>query len=193
MPRSDPELIRDSRDGNATAWHEFVDRYAPLVYTIACRFVPSRADAIFQSVFTLAYRELASLSNQPRLITWIITTTYRECQRSGQDTVTSSDRDTSSIDSPALSSEEISRWEHFHRVHQAFNMLCPRCQERLKARLFGAPVSGYLDHDVVDTHRAAVEGKLDPTVINCLKEIEAILADIGIDGDPQAVKVERLS
>jgi RNA polymerase sigma factor (sigma-70 family) len=84
--RDDPaviDLVARARDGDAQAWNEIVDRYAPLVWFICKRFQLSRADVddVGQTVWLLLVEQLGNLRQPAALPGWLATTTQRECLR----------------------------------------------------------------------------------------------------------------
>ena len=82
MYRDDSELVQACLNKSEVAWKELVARYAPLVYSIPLRSGMSLADAddVFQNVFTIIFRRLASLRDQKLLAAWVIRITHHECQ-----------------------------------------------------------------------------------------------------------------
>jgi RNA polymerase sigma factor (sigma-70 family) len=84
--RDDPSvvgLVIRARDGDADAWHDIVERYAPLLWAICRRYDLARADAddVGGSVWLRLVEHLATLRDPAALPGWIATTTQRECLR----------------------------------------------------------------------------------------------------------------
>ena len=81
--RSDPRLIQACLAGDEVAWSELVEKYERLVLSVArkCGLSDTDADDVFQIVFTILYRRLEARTDQTRLSSWLITTTYRESWR----------------------------------------------------------------------------------------------------------------
>src|SRR6201995_3872976 len=84
--RDDPHvvaLVTRASGGDQGAWHELVDRYAPLVYTICTRYRLSNHDIedVGQSVWLLLVEQLGKLREPAALPGWLATTTKRECLR----------------------------------------------------------------------------------------------------------------
>ena len=84
--RDDPHvvaLVTRASGGNQDAWHELVDRYAPLVYTICTRYRLSNHDIedVGQNVWLLLVEQLGKLREPAALPGWLATTTARECLR----------------------------------------------------------------------------------------------------------------
>ena len=84
--RDDPHvvaLVTRAAGGDQDAWHELVDRYAPLVYTICTRYRLSNHDIedVGQNVWLLLVEQLGKLREPAALPGWLATTTARECLR----------------------------------------------------------------------------------------------------------------
>jgi RNA polymerase sigma factor (sigma-70 family) len=76
-------LVIRARNGDAQAWDDLVERYAPLIWSICRRYRLSRADTddVGQSVWLRLVDQLASLRDPAALPGWLATTTRRECAR----------------------------------------------------------------------------------------------------------------
>src|ERR1700755_2947533 len=84
--RDDPHvvaLVTRASGGDQGAWHELIDRYAPLVYTICTRYRLSHYDIADgrQNVCLLLVEQLGKLREPAALPGWLATTTARECLR----------------------------------------------------------------------------------------------------------------
>ena len=84
--RDDPRVVAlgtRASGGDQDAWHELVDRYAPLVYTICTRYRLSNHDIedVGQNVWLLLVEQLGKLREPAALPGWLATTTARECLR----------------------------------------------------------------------------------------------------------------
>ena len=84
--RDDPRvvaLVTRASGGDQDAWHELVERYASLVYTICTRYRLSNHDIedVGQSVWLLLVEQLGKLREPAALPGWLATTTARECLR----------------------------------------------------------------------------------------------------------------
>jgi RNA polymerase sigma factor (sigma-70 family) len=76
-------LVAAAIAGDEGAWNELIDRYAPLVMSVAARHRLSDADAqdVSQVVWLRLVEHLAELREPRALPMWIITTTRNECVR----------------------------------------------------------------------------------------------------------------
>lgn len=75
---SDIELIKQTLDGNQSAYTDLVKRHQRFVFTLALRFSKSREDAeeIAQDSFVKAYRSLISFQQQSKFSTWLYSIVY---------------------------------------------------------------------------------------------------------------------
>ena len=84
--RDDPsvaDLVARAAASDEAAWHELVDRYAPLVWSICVRHQLSRTDIedVGQTVWLRLVEHLENLREPAALPGWLATTTQRECVR----------------------------------------------------------------------------------------------------------------
>ena len=77
------DLVTSARNGDKQAWDELVERYAPLIWSICCRYRLCRADAedVGQAVWMHLVDHLDNLRDPAALPGWLATTTRRECCR----------------------------------------------------------------------------------------------------------------
>ncbi len=179
--RADPGLVRACLDGDEAAWKELVERYGRLVYSIPRRYGLSASDAddVFQNVFTIVLRRLGELRNQTCLSAWLITITHREAQRFSRCMKPSSELDENLMDEKAPPLEEFQRFERAQIVRQALNRLAPRDRDMLTALMQDPPPSY---EDLARRFDLAV-GSIGATRARCFKKLEAVLVEMGFDGD----------
>jgi len=84
--RDDPSvvaLVARVCEGDQEAWHELVERYAPLVWSICARYQLDRGDIddVGQTVWLLLVENLRNLREPAALPGWLATTTRHECLR----------------------------------------------------------------------------------------------------------------
>ena len=72
-----------AREGDEHAWSQLVDRFAPLVWSIArsFRLDHSSADDVFQEVWTQLSRNVGSIREPSRIAGWLSTTARNEALR----------------------------------------------------------------------------------------------------------------
>ena len=78
-----PDLVTHARTGDKQAWDTLVERYAPLIWSICCKYRLSHADAqdVGQSVWLRLVDQLDKIRDPAALTGWLATTTRRECGR----------------------------------------------------------------------------------------------------------------
>jgi RNA polymerase sigma factor (sigma-70 family) len=76
-------LVRRARNGDELAWDALVERYAPLIWSLCCRYQLDGADAgdVGQSVWLRLVDQLDKIRDPATLPGWLATTTRRECDR----------------------------------------------------------------------------------------------------------------
>jgi len=192
---SNSELIRQCRRGSETAWHQLVDRFGRLVYSIPRRYGMNASDAddIVQTVFTILFRRLDRLEESERLGAWLITTTQRECWRQMRQSRDAASRatdlegrsdpfDAASADGPTSRSpeDEARLWEEQHLIRRAMNELGGRCEELLTALFVQGPEQSY---EAVARKLNIPVGSVGPTRARCFAKLEKILAELGFEPD----------
>lgn len=179
MYRADPELVCACLAGDEGAWHALVKRYGRLVYSIPRRYGFSEADGddVFQAVMLSLHRSLGSLRETERLSSWLITTTHRECWRSGRKRSEMSALPDEQVDPDAPSPDQVANWERQHLVRTALRELGGRC-EKLLAMLFLDQESP--DYQTIATRLDIRVGSIGPTRARCFEKLTAILADLGL-------------
>ena len=97
-------LVARSASGDASAWDELVDRFAPLVWGIARahRLSDSDAEDAFQATWLLLLEHIDRLTHPERLAGWLATVARREALRIAQRSVRTLPVDE---EHPALSTE----------------------------------------------------------------------------------------
>jgi RNA polymerase sigma factor (sigma-70 family) len=185
--RDDPHvvaLVTRASGGDQGAWHELVDRYAPLVYTICTRYRLSNHDIedVGQNVWLLLVEQLSKLREPAALPGWLATTTARECLRvvtaaskAGR-LGTGLDDSVLFVDNTVID-EELLAAERNAALRAAFAELPPRCQQLLSMLLSDPP------HSYTDIHRelGIPIGSIGPQRARCLERMRrsSALAALG--------------
>jgi RNA polymerase sigma factor (sigma-70 family) len=185
--RDDPHvvaLVTRASGGDQGAWHELIDRYAPLVYTICTRYRLSNHDIedVGQNVWLLLVEQLGKLREPAALPGWLATTTARECLRvvtaasKAERLGTGLDDSVLFVDD-AVIDEEILVAERNAALRAAFAELPPRCQQLLSMLLSDPP------HSYADIHRelGIPVGSIGPQRARCLERMRrsSALAALG--------------
>lgn len=178
--QSDAALVQACLDDDETAWQKLVDRYGPLVYSIPRRLGLSEADAddIFQNVFLVVFKRLATLRTHTSLCAWLIKITHRECLHYFRRRPDYAELADEILDVAALLPEEVERWEQRALVREALSRLDPRSQAILQALFFEVVTPSY---EEVAQRLGVALGAVGPTRARSLKKLETILTSMGVD------------
>lgn len=179
--RDDPiviALVARARDGDQPAWDKLVERYAPLVWSICCRYRLSDADAhdAGQNVWLRLVEYLPSLRDPAALPGWLTTTTRRECLRvrragwqrerpsfSPSDDIPA-DEETTQVDRMLIEAERNSA------LREGFRLLEPQCQRLLSMLMHDPPVS----YARISANLSIPIGSIGPTRARCLDKLRRI-------------------
>ena len=186
--RDDPTvvaLVRRAKAGDRDAWHEIVERYAPLMWSVCARYRLSAADAedVAAVVWLRLVERLGSLRDPAALPGWLATTTRRECVNllRVRDRYSEYDED---IADPGLASDEwLLTQERQIALRAAFAELSEHCR-RLLSLLFSDPPTPY--HAISRTLGLPVGG-IGPNRQRCLDKLRrtgpmAALLDTSAEG-----------
>jgi RNA polymerase sigma factor (sigma-70 family) len=175
--RDDPSvvaLVARAGRGDQEAWDELVERYAPLVWNICCRYRLSEHDTqdVGQTVWLLLVEQLGRLREPAALPGWLATTTSRECLR----LVTAarkSQRVRSGLDDAAqfvddtVIDQEILLAERNAGVRAAFAELPPQCQRLLSMLMCDPPLS----YSEIHATLGIPVGSIGPQRARCLERM----------------------
>jgi RNA polymerase sigma factor (sigma-70 family) len=188
--RDDPRvvaLVTRASGGDQDAWHELVDRYAPLVYTICTRYRLSNHDIedVGQNVWLLLVEQLGKLREPAALPGWLATTTARECLRvvtaaSKTDRLSMGLDDSVLFVDDAVIDEELLLAERNAALRAAFAELPSRCQQLL-SMLISDPPHSYTE---INARLGIPVGSIGPQRARCLDRLRrsSSLTVLG-DGD----------
>ncbi|HEX3715667.1 MAG TPA: sigma-70 family RNA polymerase sigma factor [Trebonia sp.] len=179
--RDDPSvvaLVTRAAGADEGAWHELVERYAPLVWSICVRYQLSGADAedVAQTVWLGLVEQLASASlREPAALPgWLATTTQRECLRvlraRGRYEVFRTDPGDGGLTAAAdaaVIEEEILLAERNELLRAALAEL-PESEQRLIALLLRDPPLSYAEIGVI---LGMPPGSIGPTRQRCLRRL----------------------
>ncbi|GLI02200.1 RNA polymerase sigma factor [Phytohabitans aurantiacus] len=176
--RDDPVvvmLVARARSGEAEAWHQIVDRYAPLVWGICRRYRLSQADSedVGQNVWLKLHQHLASLRDPAALPGWLARTTYHECLavlRAAQQRRRAELADEAPVatDGGFAAIERDWERERWHiALREAYAQLRPHCRELL-ALLFEDPPVPYRE---IGERLGMKVGSIGPTRERCLADL----------------------
>ena len=179
--RDDPSvvaLVTRAAGSDEGAWHELVDRYAPLVWSICVRYQLGAADIedVGQTVWLGLVEQLANekLREPAALPGWLATTTQRECLRvlrvRGKYEVFGTDPDDGGIPAQAdamVIEEEILLAERNALLRAALAEL-PDADQQLLALLLRDPPLSYAE---IGDILGMKPGSIGPTRQRCLRRL----------------------
>ncbi|HEY1574789.1 MAG TPA: sigma-70 family RNA polymerase sigma factor [Pseudonocardiaceae bacterium] len=148
--RDDPvvvALVARAGAGDREAWHEIVERYAPLVWSVCARHRLTAADAddVGAMVWLRLVERLDSLRDPAALPGWLATTTHHECVNLLRVRDRYADHSTDDDDPPdpgPTSDEWLLTQERHIALRGAFAELSDHCR-RLLSLLFSDPPTPY--------------------------------------------------
>jgi RNA polymerase sigma factor (sigma-70 family) len=173
--RSDvAQLVRAAASGNDLAWHELVERFGGLVWSIARSYRLSHADAgdVVQCTWLKLVQHLGSLKNPDAVGAWLATTARRECLRlidGSKCQVPFGDELPEPPDEHAALDDELLRSERDSLLWQAVSLLRPEDQALVRMLASDPPasyaeISAALDMPI---------GSIGPTRARCLERLRA--------------------
>lgn len=179
--RDDPSvvaLVTRAAGSDERAWHELVDRYAPLVWSICVRYQLSGADIedVGQTVWLGLVEQLSSerLREPAALPGWLATTTQRECLRvlkaakKYEPFGTDPEEDNLAVQADAAAIEDlIITSERNALLRAALAELPPRCRHLLTLLLTDPPLS-YAEISVI---MRIPQGSIGPQRARCLERL----------------------
>jgi RNA polymerase sigma factor (sigma-70 family) len=181
-PREPAELVRDASQGDAGAWSALVDRFAPLVWSIARSYRLSQQDAadVSQTTWLRLAEHIHHVRQPERVGAWLATTAGRESLAvirrgkrqvpSEEDTLNAALDDDNFSDQPA---ERTLRAAESAELWRAFSGLPARSQLLLRL-LFSDPQPSYQE---IATLTGMPIGSIGPTRARCLQELRQLLND----------------
>ena len=181
------DLVTRARTGDQQAWDTLVERYAPLIWSICCRYrLGADADDIGQSVWLRLVGQLGKIRDPAALPGWLATTTRRECLRllgAARGPVAESyvvDAEAVPDDQAKTAEGVLLEAERHAVLREAFRDLAP-CDQRLIALLIEDPPVPYAE---ISARLRIPIGSIGPTRRRCLDKLRrhpAIAAMIDTD------------
>jgi RNA polymerase sigma factor (sigma-70 family) len=169
------DLVRAARDGDRAAWNRLVERYMPLVLSVAGRYHLNANDVadVSQTVWLRLIEHLDCIREPRALPGWIVTTTKNEALRLLNirrrtvpvDPQTSLDF-VGAADSPDIESDLL-RLERQQALREGLRELRPQHRELLMLLLADPPLS----YDDISRQLGMPKGSIGPTRARCLEAL----------------------
>jgi RNA polymerase sigma factor (sigma-70 family) len=172
-------LVSQAAAGHRDAWNDIVERYAPLIWSICCRYGLGSVDAadVAQAVWLHLVDQLDQLRDPGALPGWLASTTIRECLRrlpgrGADDRIRGWHPPQSAADT--VIDEEILAGRHM-ALRAAFAGLPPRCQQLLSL-LTSDPPHSYAE---ISAELGIPVGSIGPYRARCLDRLRShpVIAD----------------
>jgi RNA polymerase sigma factor (sigma-70 family) len=183
---SDRDLIRRCRQGNMGAWHQLLNKYEGLVYSIPLRYGLSRDDAadIAQLTFTILVQSLDALPEDSRLGAWLATVarrhTWRLLERNRRERPDERLEGMDIAESAVVlgkksdAAESIEHWELSEWLKAGLSKLGEPCRELLVA-LYFEPERTSSSYAEVAERLGRPVGSIGPSRARCLKRLRRVL------------------
>lgn len=192
--RTNTELIKRCRQGDAVAWQQLVDRYSRLVLGSCVRQGLSQTEAedVAQEVFLALAQSLAALDDPERLPGWLLTTArrlvWRQVQKRRRDgplqhaDITDAEPVTPlrPLFGRMLSMDELlAGWSAQEVLAQGMQRMDARCQKLLTLLFLDSDEPSY---DVIASQLGLPKGSIGPTRNRCLQQLRTILERLEAGG-----------
>ncbi|RMG52072.1 MAG: sigma-70 family RNA polymerase sigma factor [Acidobacteria bacterium] len=181
----DVRLIGLCLQGDARAWEALLKRYRRLIYSIPTRkygLAPQDADDVFQAVCLALLERLGELREEARLVSWLMTTTQRECwrmrQRREMVSLDGEWEEGDDIPDPGrLPDEMLQTLQQQHLLRRGIEQLDERCQKLIRYLFYEKEAWSY---ERISRELGMPASSIGPTRGRCLKKLKRILTRLGL-------------
>ena len=173
------ELVRRAAEGDTEAWTELVERFAPLVWSVARAHRLRDADAadVSQTIWLRLVEHLDRLSDPDRLAGWLVVTTRHECLRALR---WSQRVDLTAEPVVGVRTDDVGRGieerERAVALMAAVERLPSRCFLLVRLLLLDPPPA----YEVISETLDMPIGSIGPTRARCLQRLREDLGVLGI-------------
>ena len=175
--KTDRDLIRACRSGDARAWERLLDNYERLVFSISLNYGLTTDDAadVAQITFTILLQNLDTLPDDIRLSPWLATVARRHTWRllaQNRREAVNPDEDLAGNKALGGVVDDRERQELAEWLYQGLSLLDERCRQLLLALYFDAEEPSYAK--VADRMKMPI-GSIGPTRARCLEQMRQSL------------------
>lgn len=175
--KTDRDLIRACRAGDARAWERLLHKYERLVFSISLNYGLTTDDAadVTQITFTILLQNLDTLPNDIRLSAWLATVARRHTWRllaQNRREAVNPDEDLAGNEAIGGIVDNRERQELAEWLYQGLSLLDERCRQLLLALYFDAEEPSYAE---VADHMKMPIGSIGPTRARCLEQMRQSL------------------
>ena len=169
---SDGVLLARCRTGDDAAWHELVERYQRLVFSVALRDGLDAEDAadVTQTTFVALLDSITQLRSDERLASWLVTVARRTAWRTRR----RREREIGVAEPPPVADERD--WEQVAALHEGLARLGGPCRDLLAALYFDPTEPSY--QEIAHRLGRAI-GSIGPMRARCLQRLRALIEDGG--------------
>lgn len=182
--KSDRELVRGCLAYREEDWHQLVDKYKNLIYSIPLRYEFTREEAadIFQAVCLDLIQELPKLRDPQALPKWLMQVTAHKCfhRKKFNSRMVSQDDEASPLlkeaSVPAEAEAGLREVEEEQMLRQALSEIAPRCRELVHMLFYEEPKRPY---DQVAATLGLAKGSIGLLRQKCLDSLRKRLGELG--------------
>ncbi len=169
---TDGLLLARCRTGDGAAWHELVDRYQRLVFSVALRDGLDVEDAadVTQTTFVALLDSITQLRSDERLAAWLMTVARRTAWRMRR----RREQEVGVAELPPVADERD--WEQVAALHEGLARLAAPCRDLLAALYFDPSEPSY--EEIAHRLGRAIGG-IGPMRARCLQRLRALIDDGG--------------
>ncbi|MFH1685904.1 MAG: sigma-70 family RNA polymerase sigma factor [bacterium] len=175
-PAGTAEIWKRVIGGDSRAWGELVDRFEPLVFTVARRvgLEIGQAEDCAQNVWLSLYRNRKAIRDPERIPGWLTQTTRRRAIRMARqaDRIRTDPLSQSQASRDVLPDQELLRLEKQAIVEAAIDCLDPRCRKLVRALFFSDQDKSYRQ---IATELGIKPNSLGPIRSRCLDRLRRLL------------------
>jgi RNA polymerase sigma factor (sigma-70 family) len=179
----DRDLIQRCRRGSVGAWHQVLNRYERLVFSIPLKYGLSKDDAadVAQITFTALVQNMDKLAEESRLGAYLSTiarrNTWRLLKLNRREIATEHLESTAFNERYLLlgnrDARSLEHWELTDWLDTGLSQVSERCRKLLMALYFEPNTSSYAE---VAEHFGMPLGSVGPTRARCLKHLKRVLS-----------------
>jgi RNA polymerase sigma factor (sigma-70 family) len=180
MLKTDRDLMRACRSGDARAWERLLDKYERLVFSISLNYGLTTDDAadVTQITFTILLQNLNTLPDEIRLSSWLATVarrhTWRLLARNRREAINPGE-DLARDEALGGIVDDRERQELAEWLYQGLSLLDERCRRLLLVLYFDEEQPSYAQ---IADHLKMPIGSIGPTRARCLEQMRQSLHSV---------------
>lgn len=170
-------LVKFAAQGDEDAWHQLVDRFAPLVWAVARSHGLDDANAadVHQTTWLRLVENLDRLREPAAVAGWLVRTARHESlrvrRRTSLEVPTDEHEDRQHATEDETPEAALLLDEERRAVYEAYSRLTEQCQRILRVTAMAPPTS----YDEVAAELGIPRGSVGPTRGRCLRHLRRLL------------------